>query len=151
MFGVLIGEENEDMFLGIIPADIKESVDVAIGAVDEETDTACGVLSAEALENGELMINFIYVEEEWRNKGAAKAMIRLLQEIAAGTDRTGITCGHWIPKDDGDPLNMVLNACGFYDDDHSDDDKFDFEAEAEREKYMKKIFIVQSWSTPAGF
>ncbi len=120
MIATLITEKNEDSFLSAVSADIQKKADLLIGAVDEETDTACGLLMAEADSGHSLTIRFIYVEPEWRNRGAGYEMVRFLEEVAEELGVSEINCTQTKlfndeSSADVDLISALLYDCGFYD------------------------------------
>ena len=80
MTGTLITEDNADFFMPAVGTNALVNSDVFIGVVDEETDTACGVLSAEAVGDRTLAIRWIYVDESRRKKGAGRELINTLRK-----------------------------------------------------------------------
>ena len=59
MTAVLINDKNESMFVAALSEDVRESSDLLIGAVDEETDTACGIVAVSAVGNRMLSIRHV--------------------------------------------------------------------------------------------
>ncbi len=112
MISVLVTEENSDRFLPVLNRETLVNSDVFIGAVDEETDTACGILTAEAVDDNVLAINFIYVDEAFRRKGAGKKMVSLLQEFAGSGGISSIVCLRNMEGND-DSVVALLTECGF--------------------------------------
>ena len=92
MRAVFINGGNKDSFVHSLNEDLIKTSDLLIGAVDEETDTACGILALKVTEDRFISIRHIYVHEEFRNKGAGRAMIQLLLEFADGSEANGIIC-----------------------------------------------------------
>ena len=94
MKSTLITEDNAHLFIEGIPENVSDSADLLLGVIDEETDTACGVLAATADDVGNLQIAFIYVAESFRNKGAGKELLSSLKEIARDAGAMEISCIH---------------------------------------------------------
>ncbi len=112
MTGTLITEKNADFFLPVIPTEALIRSDIFIGAIDEETGTACGVLSVEAQEEHVLALRYIYVAEEMRRRGAGRAMINMLQEVAVEIDASSIVCSSsW--RGENDSIRELLLSGGF--------------------------------------
>ena len=80
--------------------------------VDEKTDTACGVLAAGADPDSGLTINFIYVDEAYRHKGAGQALIDQLKQFADDLTLSGISCVHEVTRQ-SDGVYELLKECGF--------------------------------------
>ncbi len=114
MTGTLVNEENKQMFLPVLGKDTIEDADVIVGVIDEETNTACGVLWAEIVDVGELDIRFIYVEESFRNKGAGKELIDTFLEISEDILATNISCSY-INNSNNTYLYQLLDKAGFVD------------------------------------
>lgn len=77
-----INRENLAAFGGLITEERFMKCPVCLGVYDEETDMACGALAAAP--NGKFMeIEYIYVPEKFRNRGAGHALIAHMHEIAA--------------------------------------------------------------------
>ncbi len=110
----LITQENSSVFLSFVPDSIISKCDVFFGAFDEDLDTACGVVAAEALEDKTLIIRFIYVAKEFRNRGYGKGMIEALIDFGRECKLTSIICSHRIfPDEDPDSLSMFFEHCDF--------------------------------------
>lgn len=77
MIATLVREKNKDAFLKLLSENKYDKNELIIGAVDESTETACGVLQAVSTSDNELRITNIYVSDEYRNQGAATEMVRL--------------------------------------------------------------------------
>ncbi len=122
MLATLITDKNRKFFEKAMPEDVKENADLFIGAVDTETDTACGVLAAEALSEEELFVDLLYVEDKFRYRGAGMAMVRFLQDLSAELDISRISCSQvrLLEDDpdgeDKDALAVLFYDCGFTED-----------------------------------
>ena len=112
MTGTLINESNSDYFLPVIPTDILVSSDMFIGVIDDEYGTACGVLAAEASEGHTLLIRYIYVAEEFRNKGAGEKLVMTFLEAAQEMEAEYILCTH-SRGNESDGIEELLSRCGF--------------------------------------
>ena len=69
MLATIIDESNRQVFFpdGNEPA----GCSLFIGAVHEETDTACGILGVDSTEDSGIAIRYLYVAEEYRRMGTA--------------------------------------------------------------------------------
>ena len=94
MKGTLVIDDNLEFFLPILDKekDQIDKEDLIIGVIDEESGTACGVLRAVVQEKGELYIRYIYVHEDFRNKGAGKELVSFLIDVAEVADADQIRC-----------------------------------------------------------
>ena len=90
MVGTLITEENADSFVPAVGNYALINSDVFIGVADDETDTACGVLAAEAVGDHTLAIRWILVEESMRRKGAGTELVSFLQGICREIEANAI-------------------------------------------------------------
>ncbi len=101
--GTLIGKENADKFLSVINDSVLIDSDIFIGVYDDKEDVACGVLSASAEDDGTVLIRHIYVDENYRHKGAGtelfNTLIRLCYEIGAIEIRASYIRGFDINED----------------------------------------------------
>ncbi len=118
MFAVFVNEGNQKQFLAGIPDKFVKDADIIIGAVEEERDVACGVLTARISRNRVIEITFIYVDEQYRNRGAGKAMVEFLQGSAEGMELFWIRCEQVRFFDNPvneelDAVSGLLYACGF--------------------------------------
>ena len=112
MIITLVTEENAQMFLPVIPDDAFSISDVFFGAVDEETDTACGVLAAGADPERGFVINYIFVDEAYRHKGAGRALVDQVKQFAKELAVSGISCIHEVTTE-SDGVYELLKECGF--------------------------------------
>ncbi len=110
MTGVMVTAENASSFLRAVSTEALLDSDLFIGAVDEETDTACGVLAAGALPGHVLAIRYIYVEETSRNKGAGRALLDLLRDIASEIGVSAIICA---VENEMEDVVRLLESYGF--------------------------------------
>ncbi len=100
MQATFVTRKNRNAFIMAVPPRLRRVCDVLIGAIDETTDTACGILAAEAVGNRALSVRFLYVDEEFRRKGAATAMLGLLAEFAGYSRIERILCPVWETESD---------------------------------------------------
>ena len=108
----LITEKNAKMFIEAIPQEVISASNLFLGAIDEETDTACGVLAAILDDDNNILITFIYVAEQFRRRGAGTEMIGAIKEIAERIKADEISCIHTRTTDD-DGVYELLERCGF--------------------------------------
>ena len=88
-----------------LPAD-----EILLGCVNEAPLDAAGILMAHPVD-GELFVDWIYVDEPYRRKGAGKEMLDLLVDTAAECeDVDGITL---VFSQDHADVEPFLEACGF--------------------------------------
>ncbi len=114
MTGTLVNEKNMHMFLPALGKGTIDDDDLIIGVVDEETDTACGVLWARQDRDDELVIISIFVAEDYRNRGAGKELISLLIGISKEIGVRNISCSY-IDNRDNTYLYQLLDNSGFAD------------------------------------
>ena len=116
MKGTLITDDNLEFFLPILDK-TKEQIDkedLLIGVIDEESGTACGVLRAVVQEKNELFIRYIYVHEDFRNKGAGKELVSFLADIADVGQADQIRC-FYLKNEESRYLYNVFDDAGFAD------------------------------------
>ena len=116
MEATYINLNNALFFLSILPEELIFSSTILIGAVDDE-GTACGVLVAKEQKYGkkdEKIINllFIYVHPDFREKGAATAMLNLLEQYGRSRECVGIHAKYLV-TDDMMTLWSYLESNGF--------------------------------------
>ncbi len=112
MIGTLINDSNRKLYISAFPDDIMPFSDVLIGVYDEESDTACGVLSAEAIGRHILAIRHIYVHENWRRKGAGRELVNTLIRVVDEIKASVISCSH-SRENSSDGIVELLESCGF--------------------------------------
>lgn len=112
-----INGQNRDSFLPAVDALSLAVCDVILGAYDEKTDTACGILAAESVNNEQLgytlAIRHIYVDEEWRGKGAGKALVNALMDLTTDAGAKAVMCCHLEAEDETEELSGFLEAMEF--------------------------------------
>ncbi len=113
MYGTVITEENADAFLPAVGDYALMNSDVFLGVIDEESDTACGVLAAEAIGEHVLAIRWIYVAESMRRRGAGKELVSSLQELAGEIGAEAIVCSCDKSDEDDNAVAALLNSCSF--------------------------------------
>lgn len=79
MKAVPITDKNKDAYLSQIPEHVQKEASLMLGVQTDE-DVACGVMALEAKDEF-LFINYVYVAEKYRSRGALKAMIDLAEKI----------------------------------------------------------------------
>ena len=102
----LIDESNIRAFIPEYEETIGED-DFLIGAYDEKTDNACGVLIAKRISALEAEIRNIYVAKDFRNRQAGSRMLRYLQDISYEEEIETLLCMHE-REYDGDPFSRFL-------------------------------------------
>ena len=118
MTGTLITEENADFFLPAVGDWALMNSDVFLGVIDDESNTACGVLSAEDIGEHVLAIRWIYVDESMRRKGAGKELVSSLQELASEIGIEEVVCSCNEPEEI-EGLTELLTSCSFAKEDTS--------------------------------
>ncbi len=118
MFAVFVRDNNLDAFLTAVPRGTYHDADFIIGAVEEETDTACGVLTVKRDGPDGLLITFVFVDERYRNRGAGRAMLEFLKSAAKGFGALWIRCMQTrfygeTKNENLDAISGLLYACGF--------------------------------------
>ncbi len=116
MTGTIINESNSDLFLPAVPDEALVSSDIFVGVTDGETDTACGVLAAEAIGDHTIAIRFMWVAEEYRGRGAGTELVYTLMEAAEAMDASSVVCVH-SRGNISDGVAETLTGCGFAIDD----------------------------------
>lgn len=113
MQGTLVNESNLSFFLPVL--DIKPTEnDLVVGVIDEESGTACGALRAEAAPDNRLVLSYIYVDRNYRNKGAGRELVRFFLETAYDLGTKSIGCCY-IGGSENSYLRRVLEKAGFVD------------------------------------
>ena len=112
MTGTLINETNSDMFLPAVPDQALVTSDIFVGVTDDETDTACGVLAAEAIGEHTLAIRFMWVAEEYRGRGAGTELVLTFMEAAETIGAASVVCTH-SRGNISDGVEETLVRCGF--------------------------------------
>lgn len=113
MQGTLVNESNLSFFLPIL--DIKPTEDdLVVGVIDKDSKTACGALRAEAAPDNRLILSYIYVDREYRNKGAGRELVRFFLEMAYDLGAKSIGCCY-IGNTESAYLRRVLEKAGFVD------------------------------------
>ena len=112
MTGTLITDRNREFFLHAVEKQIIDEGDIFIGVIDEDSNTACGVLVAKEQEGLSLDITYLYVAKEWRNKGAGTKLIDTLRNVADSLEAERIVCtnARGIYEDE---VSSLLESCGF--------------------------------------
>ncbi len=119
MVATLITEANSDFFLPAVSTEELMNSDFFLGVYDEETDTACGVLAAEAIEGHTIAIRNLYVDGEWRGRGAGRTLVEALLELAYDMGAGSVVCAHSRPNE-SDGIAELLEACHFIHDEEED-------------------------------
>ena len=116
MIQTLITEENADRFLPAVGDWALMHGDVLLGAVEEETDTACGVLAAEAISDHVLAVRWLYVDEGMRRRGAGRALIQGLKELADEIGADAVVCS-FVRSGEQDAVSALLRSCDLVEED----------------------------------
>lgn len=114
---IRITEQNRNMFLSVVDALTLSVCDIMIGAYDEKTGTACGILAAESINHSQLgyalAIRQIYVDENWRRKGAGSALVTALADISVDAGAKALLCYHLEAEEERDDVSGLLESLEF--------------------------------------
>ena len=113
MQGTLVNDSNLSFFMPIL--DIRPTEDdLVIGVIEKGSGTACGVLRAEAEPDNRLILTYIYVASDFRNKGAGSELMRFFLETAYDLGAKSIGCC-FIGNPENAYLRKILDKAGFVD------------------------------------
>ena len=84
--------------------------EILLGCVNEEPLDAAGILMAHP-EAGELFVDWLYVDEAYRRKGAASQMLELLLDVVEATDELDAVT--LIFSEQHEHMDELLEARGF--------------------------------------
>uniref|UniRef100_UPI00405620BC GNAT family N-acetyltransferase n=1 Tax=Agathobacter sp. TaxID=2021311 RepID=UPI00405620BC len=76
----VIRKENQSYFMPLMPESIWKETDLALGAIVD--GTACGILAVSAEEANILFLQHLFVDEGFRRRGVATALLNELYRIA---------------------------------------------------------------------
>ena len=115
---VLLDEEGKEVFRQVIDPALYDELDVWVGLLDDEKDTACGVLGALSTPDGEnghaLTISFVSLAEEYGEKGGQRVLVRYLQDLASELECSAVFCmGEFLDGAD-DENEALMASLGFY-------------------------------------
>ncbi len=119
MVATLVTEANSEFFLPAVSTEDLVNSDFFLGVYDEETDTACGVLAAETIEDHTIAIRSLYVDGEWRGRGAGRTLVETLLELSYDMGAGSVVCAHSRPNE-SDGIAELLEACHFIHDEEED-------------------------------
>jgi GNAT superfamily N-acetyltransferase len=110
-----LGGGNAEAFLPMLPraarAWLTAPAGAVVGAADSGTNTAAGVCAAH-MEEGLLEIDWIWVAEDMRRKGAAWQLLMSLIRVSAGIPEViGLSVRY--PAEGGDALTALFQRLGF--------------------------------------
>ena len=112
MKAVLVVDENLSSFAPAIEASACGTGDICFGAVEDTTDTACGVMATEVIPGGIIVISYIYVHPDYRRRGAGSVMISLLKEFASANSIPYLQCRRRL-ESDNDAVTRFFESVGF--------------------------------------
>lgn len=119
-YAVIIDETNRDSFLPQDGKEMTELADLWIGAVDDETDTACGILGADYIteEDGSpaFMIRVFSVSEQYEMKSVGDVLFRDLFDNAFALHCFAVFATEFIGEGE-DELKTFLLENGFFEED----------------------------------
>ena len=113
MQGTLVNDSNLSFFMPILDNKTTED-DLVIGVIDKDSGTACGVLRAAAAPDNRLILSYIYVLTDFRNKGAGRELVRFFLEISYDLGAKSIGCC-FIGNHENTYLKRILDNAGFVD------------------------------------
>lgn len=112
-----ITKDNRHSFLPAVETLSLAVCDIMLGAYDEETDTACGILSAESVNNEQtgysIAIRGIYVDEDWRREGIGTVLVNALMDIAVDAGARALLCTHLEAEGETEEVTPFLEAMKF--------------------------------------
>ncbi len=114
----LLDEKGKEFFRSVIDPEAYEELDVWVGLLDDETETACGVLGAASVPDGEeghaLSIGFLSVASDYDQKTGKRILVRFLLDLAAELECSAVTCiGQFLEGAD-DENEQLLSDLGFF-------------------------------------
>ncbi len=115
---VLLDEEGKEVFRQVIDPALYDELDVWVGLLDDEKDTACGVLGALSTPDGEnghaLTISLVSLAEGYGEKGGQRVLVRYLQDLASELECSAVFCmGEFLDGAD-DENEALMASLGFY-------------------------------------
>jgi len=102
-----------DKFAHLFPADLPQRLpgdELLLGCAEADPPAAAGILMAH-VEQGQVFIDWLYVDEPMRRRGGGRAMLRLLTETAEASGRCGSVSLLFSEDDEG--VEQLLRACDF--------------------------------------
>ena len=118
----IIDDDNRDVFCSPLSEETARDCDIFIGLYEQETDTACGVLAAAAVPDGDdervaLSMREYFIADGYDCYEARKTMLRYLQEIAGLYGCTAVFVPEYIEEGDDEHRKELLSDMGFYEED----------------------------------
>ena len=118
LYAVLVDDNNRPMFLPDGDDPVAEAADVFVGLVDEETDTACGVLGAQSVTDGEnglgLTICFLRIATGYEGMDGERIMIRTLLDLAGALKCSAVFCAGGFMEGTDNEKEELLESLGFF-------------------------------------
>ena len=112
-----ITEKNRLQFLSAVDTLSLAVCDILFGAYDEKTNTACGILAAESVNNRQigysLAVRHIFVDDAWRRKGVGTALVNALMDLSIDAGAKAVLCYHLEPEEDAQDISLFFEALGF--------------------------------------
>ncbi len=103
--------ESRMVFEATLPSEVVKEEPLIVGAVDDETQTACGVIAAQVYLD---TINILYIEvaEKYRREGVGRRMMSFLHQVAAGLLLEGVGCSYMVEKesDEGKAIDSFFDS-----------------------------------------
>ena len=101
-----IGEQNYKAFSALLPGVGLSQDKLYIGAIEDNTAVGAGEFSSDG---GLLVLDSIFVVDDYRRRGIARAMLNEITSIAKSAGAGGV----WADYPDDEVLGSFLEACGF--------------------------------------
>ncbi len=118
LYAVLVDDDSKSMFLPDADDIEVGEDDIFVGLVDDETDTACGVLGAQPVSDGEdhiaITITFIRIAPGYEDRGGEKILINMLLDVAGALGCSAVHCAGQFLNDTDDNNEALLSELGFY-------------------------------------
>lgn len=114
MRGTLVNNDNMNMFLPALGKDSIGPGDLIVGVVDDETDTACGVLWAMEEQKDNLSIREVIINKSYLDKGAGDELIAFFLDIAQEISIKNISFSY-LKSEDTEYLYELFEKAGFAD------------------------------------
>ena len=118
LYPVLIDDNSRSMFLHDGDDAVTEAADVLVGLVDDETDTACGVLGAQSVPDGDdglgLTICFLRIAEGYEDRDGERILLSFLLDLAATLKCSAVFCAGGFMEGTDDDKEALLSSLGFY-------------------------------------
>ena len=117
LYAVLIDDDSRGMYLpDFDDLDVSED-DLFIGLVDSDTDTACGVLGAQPVSDGDdriaVTITLLRIAAGYEGKGGEKILLNMLLDVMGPLGCSAVHCSGAFMDDTDDNKVALLSELGF--------------------------------------